>query len=112
MDMLPVYTVEKKGFRNMVKTFNPHYELPSHKYFSKTAIPSLYTQVRDGVTKDLESVDYFSATTDMWSSYTGEPYLSYTVHFLDNEWKLKSHCLQALYLPEDHTADNIADAPT
>ena len=51
-------------------------------------------------------------TIYMWSSYTGEPYLSYTVHFLDNEWKLKSHCLQALYLPEDHTADNIADAPT
>ena len=41
MDMLPVYTVEKKGFCNMLKTFNPHCELPGRKYFSKTAIPSL-----------------------------------------------------------------------
>ena len=112
MDMMPIYTVEKVGFRRMLKTFDPRYELPGRKYFSNTAIPSLYTEVRARVAKELEESNYFSATTDMWSSSTGEPYLSYTVHFLDGSWKLKTYCLQALYLPEDHSADNISDALT
>ena len=112
MDMLPIYTVEKEGFRTMLKAFDPRYELPGRKYFRKTAIPTLYTQVRERVTSELKDVDYFSSTTDMWSSSTGEPYLSYTVHFLDGSWKLQTYCLQALYLPEDHTADHISEALT
>ena len=73
MDMMPIYTVEKEGFRRMLKTFDPRYELPGRKYFSNTAIPSLYTEVRARVAKELEESNYFSATTDMWSSSTGEP---------------------------------------
>ena len=38
-DSLPLYSVEKPGFRRMVHTFDPQFELPSQKYFSKTAIP-------------------------------------------------------------------------
>ncbi len=33
--------------------------------------------------------------------------MSYTVHFID--WKLQSRCLQTLYTPADHTAENLAD---
>ena len=40
--MLPVYTIEKEGFANLLKQIDPQYELPSRKYFSKTAIPKLY----------------------------------------------------------------------
>ena len=109
-DMLPIYSVEKPGFRDMLKKFDPQYEVPSRKYFSETAIPKLYNDERERVVKELESVKYYAATTDMWSSDTGAPFLSYTVHFIDEDWHLKSRCLQALYLPADHTADNLADA--
>ena len=37
------------------------------------------------------------------------PFLSYTVHFIDNEWTLKTRCLET-YMPQDHTADNLAEA--
>ena len=46
----------------------------------------------------------------MWSSYTTEPYLSYTVLFVGEDWKLESQCLQTLYVPGDHTGENIAVA--
>ena len=36
-------------------------------------------------------------------------YLSYTIYYIDQEWTLQSHCLQTLYLPEDHTASNLAE---
>ena len=79
------------------------------KIFQWNAIPKLYNDERERVVEELESVKYYAATTDMWSSDTGAPFLSYTVHFIDEDWQLKSR-LQALYLPADHTANNLADS--
>jgi len=67
-EIIPVYTVEKPGFRKMMKKLDPRYELPSRKYFSKTVIPSLYSETRDRVTKELQEAEYYSVTTDLWSS--------------------------------------------
>lgn len=38
------------------------------------------------------------------------PYLSYTIHFIDDEWKLRNSCLQTQFLPDDHTEGNLAEA--
>ena len=40
-DLLPVHTVEKEGFANLLKQFDPQYELPSKKYFSKNCNPKV-----------------------------------------------------------------------
>lgn len=111
-DMMPMYSVEKTGFQNLLKTFDPQYELPSRKYFSKTALPHLYTETRKSVEAELSTVDYYSATTDMWSSHSLQPYLSYTIHYVGDDWKLKTRCLQTLYLPQEHTGENISEALT
>ena len=109
---MPLYSVEKDGFRKVIHAFDPQYQTPERKYFSQTAVPTLYTSVREKIVNELTLIKYFSSTTDMWSSETGEPYLAYTVHFIDRDWSLITRCLQALYLPQDHTADNIAEAIT
>lgn len=88
------------------------YQPPSRKYFTQTAIPSLYTSVREKVKEELSTVKYFSGTTDLWSSIGLKPYISYTIHYLDNEWKLQSKCLETHFLPENHTAEVIADSLT
>ena len=67
-DALPIYTVEKRGFRDMLHEFDGRYTLPSRSYFSRTAIPNLYTSTRDVVSREVQNVLYFSATTDLWSS--------------------------------------------
>ena len=36
--------------------------------------------------------------------------MSFTYHFIDPYWELKSYCLSTQYLPEDHTAHNIKEA--
>jgi len=109
-DSLPLYTVDKAGFRNMVETMDPQYDLPSSKYFSKMSIPALYEDTRQKLKLDLqEQAKAFSATADMWTSVTGDPYLSYTIHYINDEWELKTKCLQTLYFPTDHTGQNIAD---
>ena len=109
-DMMPIHSVEKIGFKKLLQSFDSQYELPSRKYFSKTAIPKLYDKNREMVAAELKNVDYFSATADMWSSHSLQPYLSYTIHFIGNDWRLKTRFLQTLYLPQEHTGENIADA--
>ena len=109
-EMVPISTVEKPGFTNMLRKLDPKYKVPSRKYFTKTALPSLYTETRDKLVKDPQEVEYYSLTTDLWSS-TGkiEPYLAVTVHYINKEWELKSNCLHTLFMPQDHTEVNISN---
>ena len=44
----------------------------------------------------------------MWSSRMTEPYLSLTVQFVNDNFELKSRCLQTAYFPTDHTGENLA----
>ena len=54
-------------------------------------------------------LEYFSTTTDLWTSVSGDPYITLTCHFIDSNWVIKTYCLQTHYLPEDHTAINISE---
>ena len=107
--MQPFYTVEKPGFKQMIKKLDPKYVIPGRKYFSQTEIPMLYTSTMESVKQDLKQAEYFAATTDLWTSAADHPYLSLTVHFIDKNWELKSYCLDTVPLLIDHTDQNIAE---
>ena len=94
----------------MVVALDKRYSLPGRKYFSQTGIPALYNRTRDQVSQEIREADYYSATTDLWSSHWMKPYMSYTIHFITKEFELKAKCLHTLYFPEDHTGENISDA--
>ena len=109
-DMQSLYTVEKPGFRHLIHTLDPKYNLPSRKYFTKQEIPRLYTEIKEMVKSKVNGAKYFAATTDLWTSCNNHPYLSFTVHFIDDDWMLQSFCLDTVPLFEDHTGQNIAEA--
>ena len=90
-DMQPVYTVEKSDFKLLVSKLNPRSNLPSRKHFTEVEIPKLYVEVRETVVKPkLAEVEFFSGTTDMWTSRAKHPYLILTVHFIDPSWSLQA----------------------
>ncbi|GAA6086489.1 E3 SUMO-protein ligase ZBED1-like [Tachysurus ichikawai] len=64
---------------------------------------------KESVQQEILSTKYFAATSDLWSSHTSEPYISLTIHFIDNEWGLKTRCLETAYYPKDHTGEVIAE---
>ena len=107
--MLPLSAVEKPGFQSMLSTFDNRYQLPNRKYMPNTAIPSLYLSVKDKVADKLKEI-LFSGTHDLSLSRAMVPYLGFTIHFIDNAWNLKSRVLQTVFMPEDHTADHLAQA--
>lgn len=107
-DMLPIQTGEKEGFRKLIRTLEPRYEIPSRKYFSQKCLPQFYTECRERVYNEISNVTFFSTTADLWSNRTTEPYISLTIHYIDGDWKLQNKCLQTSYFPEDHTGEIIA----
>ena len=58
-DMVPFQTVEKTGFKQLVGVFDKQCDLPFPKYFSQTAIPSLYNNIKDKVAEEISKVEYF-----------------------------------------------------
>ena len=105
---MPIRIVERPRFREMLTKLEPWYELPSHKYFTKMAIPSVYTKTHDNTAASLRNMQYYSITTDMWSATgTMTPYMAVTVHYIDAEWRLQSHCFQTIFVLKDHTAENL-----
>ena len=109
-DGLPLNSIEKDGFKQMLQKFDPRYEPPSRNYISRTSLPELYAATVEKVKKKLSKVTYFASTTDMWSSISLIPYFSYTIHFVDDEWKIQSLSLGTHFLPADHTAEILAEA--
>jgi len=78
-------SVNVVGFRNLLRKLDDRYQLPSRKYFSKTAIPAMYVDYRGKIPESLKCAEYYSITTDMWSSGKMEPYLAVTVHYVNEE---------------------------
>ncbi|RXN35711.1 zinc finger BED domain-containing 1-like protein [Labeo rohita] len=108
-DMMPTHIVSKDGFRRLIQTLDKRYQLPSRTHFTRFAIPEMYEKCKAGVEHELKQVKYFATTTDMWSSRTMEPYMSLTVHYVNDNFEMKSRCLQTAFFPEDHTGENISE---
>ena len=78
--MQPYKTVQKPGFKAMVVKLNPRYKIPSQKHFAEQEIPHLYNNIKEKtVMPKLKEIEYFSATTDFWTSQANYPYLSYII---------------------------------
>lgn len=82
LDAQPMSVVEDEGFRRLLEHLEPRYSLPSRKYFSDAALPELYKEVCEHVSKEIKAMSF---TTDIWSSAVCPmSLLSLTVHWLDS----------------------------
>ena len=50
-DMVPFQNVDRKGFKEMVKTLDPRYAFPARTHFSQIEMPKLYGKVCKQVSK-------------------------------------------------------------
>ena len=97
----------------MLRKFNPKYDLPSRNHFSRVALPAFYSETRKKMEASLtgDEIEYFSSTTDLWSLDIMEPYLGYSIRYINKRtWELWSACQQVRYTPEDHTGINLKEA--
>ena len=58
----------------------------------------------------LSQAGCYSATTDLWTSGSYDPYIKFTIDLIDEEWSLVSFFLETVPFYEGHTGQNIGDA--
>ena len=76
VDFVPMYTVEKPGFRRLLNILEPRYTPCSRTYLSQTLIPEMYSKVMSCVSKLVDVVPYVSITTDLWTGFIRKPHWS------------------------------------
>ena len=107
--LAPIFTVDKPAFRQLLKALDPRFNCPSRNHFSSVVIPEMYSDMKSSLVSKLSDIKSFSCTMDGWSSLAGDPYLSLTIHFINNDWKIETACLSTMYVPESHTGDNLCE---
>ena len=107
--MMPFSTVSNKGFQDMLHTFEPRYVLPDRKTITQHYMPDMYQREKMKITRAMEKdLIFFSITTDGWTSRANHSYITHTVHYIDESWKLCSHLLDTAELSSGHTGVNLA----
>ena len=90
------------GFQHMIHVMVPKYQIPDKSTFSRRT-EKIYDTTRASVLTELEGVKFFAATSDMWSSYGMVPYMGYSIHWIDDEWRLRTRSLGTRFVPDDQT---------
>lgn len=107
-DYQPFRIVEDLGFRQFVRALNPNYELPTRQTISNSFIPSLYEECVLRVKEVVSQVSSVSLTTDAWTSRTNDSFVAITIHFVDDDFKMRSVLLKCAHFDDSHTSVNLA----
>ena len=108
LDCQPLSIVEDAGFLRLMNEVEPRYVVPSRKHITDVVLPSVMKGVMAEVEKELSSVQWYSFTTDIWSTeVSNDSLLSFTVHWLTELFERKEAILHAHPLPGSHTGEML-----
>lgn len=109
-DLVPLGTVEKKGFKNFWKYLNIASDLPCASTISIAAIDDLYLCCKNKLIDRLKnSGPHATITFDGWSdSHKHISYVTYTYHFIEN-WTMKTAVLKTESFSHPHTSKGIKE---
>lgn len=96
-DYQPCRIVEDLGFRSFVKSLNSSYVLPSKQQILKT-LTLAYGKCLSDMKEHAQSIKECCLTTESWTSEFSDSFLSVTVHFIDEEFTMKSILLECIQI--------------
>ena len=108
-DLRPAAVVDGEGFKRLLFYLEPGYVIPSSVHIMDV-VRRKYIMAKEKLKRILtESSTQYSLTTDIWTSFANDAYISLTVYFIDECWELRSYTLATYSFPEQHTGDNIVE---
>ena len=108
-DLQPAAIVDVEGFKQLLSFLEPGYVIPLSVYLM-VIVRWKYAMAKEKLKRILaENKTKYSLTTDIWTSFANDAYISLTIHFIDECWEMKSYTLATYSFPEQHTGDNIVE---
>ena len=109
VDNHPFSLVKDIDFTHLLHTLEPRYKLLSQKYFSETVIPSMIATVHGSISTKFCDINNFSFTTDIWATnVASDSLLSFTAHWITNDFQRMSAVLNVKLLEESHTGVHLS----
>ncbi|KAJ8791830.1 hypothetical protein J1605_020552 [Eschrichtius robustus] len=104
LDLQPYSFVDNVGFNRLLGYLKPQYSLPPPSYFSRTAIPGMYDNVKHIIMSHLQEAEsgVVHFTSGIWMSSQTREYLTLTAHWVTFESSARPHC-------EDHHCSALLD---
>jgi hypothetical protein len=91
----PLSMVDHAGFRRFCAAMQPLFKVMSRNTIKKDILDMYEVQRRSMLNFFQQCQSRIAVTTDMWTAnHQKKGYMSVTVHFIDNDWKLKSFLLR------------------
>lgn len=111
MNSLPFNLVEKKEFRSFCKILEADYTPPTRKTVRKKVIQRWTCEkelARHTMLQEIASCRV-SATTDMWTSAAQKGNMVVTLHWINDEWAIKSVVVGFTRVEYPHSGVRLAD---
>ncbi|XP_053572600.1 zinc finger BED domain-containing protein 4 [Bombina bombina] len=93
LDLQPYSFVNNVGFNRLIEYLQPQYSLPSPSYFSRTAIPDMYENVKQIIVSHIKEAEsgVIHFTAGIWMSSQTREYLTLTAHWVTFDSSFKPH---------------------
>jgi hypothetical protein len=108
----PFSEVDEPHFKDFIKFWNPRVTVKHSTTFSRTKLPLLYDSVmasiKSQMEKELPHCNQVALTTDCWTSRAEDPFISLTLHYINQEFELKKFILNFDNFVGRHTGYHIA----
>lgn len=113
-DLLPFSIVSNDGFKDFWSSVNIDSsiaKLPTRTTISCEALNDVYKCVKSRVIEFLGSApENGHITFDAWTdNHKKLSYITYTYHFIDKSWKMRSTVLKTSYFPHPHRASDLVE---
>ncbi|XP_006888087.1 PREDICTED: zinc finger BED domain-containing protein 4 [Elephantulus edwardii] len=84
LDLQPYSFVDNVGFNRLLEYLKPQYSVPTASYFSRTAIPGMYDNVKQLILAHLKEAEsgVVHFTSGIWMSNQTREYLTLTAHWV------------------------------
>lgn len=96
--------VENYHLKRIVYILNPKYKLPSSKTVANSLLESRFNDVVNKIQNELNNIDCICATTDNWTSCQDFGYIGVTIHYVDENFILKSNTIATEHINGSHSA--------
>ena len=104
-------SVESQYFKNILESSsgNFNFKIKSADFF-RNRVKDLFVSNREIIKLNLAGISSkLSYTTDCWTSPNMKGFMSITVHFVDNDFKIRTFLLDFINLTKKHTGDYLSD---
>lgn len=105
VNLQPFSIVEQTEFQQFIYALDPRYIIPCRQTI-KQEVDTLFLQRRSNIQLEINNfTTKFALTTDIWSSsYNNTAFLGITMHYINNDWKLKKCVLDFIPIEGSHSS--------